>query len=251
MSALSQPAKKAVAKIAKSVVRREAEDKYVSVSGTQRFNSAITSSGECYPLIPQVAQGTDDCNRVGDKIRGKYLYITGMLQLDNSYLNTLGANTYIPPFTGRVMILSQKNVKVGNEVPTRIDVAHLLKDNVATGVARPYNSTIWDNVAPINKDLFRVHMDRKIKFNWVNHYYYAGGGNAIEALASGNDRTKYFRCRIKVPATLTFDNGNLDYPNNFAPFLCFGAVNDDGTSAYSIGAPFKVTWLSTLYFEDS
>lgn len=246
---VSKTAAAAVRKIAKAVVKRETEDKYVSTQGAVLFNSSITSSSECYPMIPQITEGTGDFQRIGDKVRGKYLYIKGYLQYNLNYLEFAVGNQYLPPVTARVMILSQKNVKVGNDVSTRIDVAHLLKDNVGTGTARPYNGGLLDNLAPINKDLFKVHMDKKIKLNWVQRGDQTNTGDT--GFGVGNDRTKYFRCRIKLPASMTFDDGNLDWPNNCAPFLCFGAVNDDGTTKYSVGTPFRLGWISTAYFEDA
>lgn len=246
---ISKPAAKAVRAIAKAVVKRETEDKFVSTQGAVLFNSSITSSSECYPMIPEISVGTGDYQRIGDKVRGKYLYIKGYLQYNLNYLEFSTGNQYLPPVTARVMILSQKNVKVGSDVSTRIDVAHLLKDNVGTGTARPYNGGILDNLAPINKDLFKVHMDKKIKLNWVQRGDQTNTGDT--GFGVGNDRTKYFTCRIKLPATMTFDDGNGDWANNIAPFLCFGAVNDDGTTKYTVGTPFRLGWISTAYFEDA
>lgn len=240
---------KTVRAIAKQVVHREAEDKFVSTEGAVLFNSTISSSSECYPLIPEITLGTGDFQRIGDKIRGKYLYIKGYLQYNLNYLEFAVGNQYLLPVTARVMILSQKNIKVGSDVSSRADVAHLLKDNVGTGTARPYNAGVLDNLAPINKDLFKVHLDRKIKLNWVQRGDQTNTGDT--GFGVGNDRTKYFTCRIKMPKTLTFDDGNINYPNNFAPFLCFGAVNDDGSTKYTVGTPFRVGWISTAYFEDS
>lgn len=246
---ISKPAAKAVRAIAKAVVKRETEDKFVSTEGSVLFNSSVSSSSECYPVIPQITVGTGDYQRIGDKVRGKYLYVKGYLQLDQNYLSLSSGSSYIPPFTGRVMILSQKNIKVGGDVSSRADVAHLLKDNVGTGTARPYNGNVLDNLAPINRDLFKVHMDKKIKFSWINRGDLSASGDT--GFGVGQERTKYFTCRIKLPATMTFDDGNINWPNNFAPFLCFGAVCDDGTSPYSVGTPFRVGWLSTAYFEDA
>lgn len=36
------------------------EVKFVSTSGSAKFNSTISSAGECYALMPQVTQGLDD-----------------------------------------------------------------------------------------------------------------------------------------------------------------------------------------------
>lgn len=246
---ISKPAAKAVRAIAKAVVKRENEDKFVSSQGSVLFNSSISSSSECYPVIPQITEGTGDFQRIGDKVRGKYLYVKGYVQLDQNYLNSSSGSAYIPPFTTRLMILSQKNIKVGGDVSSRADVAHLLKDNVGTGTARPYNGGVLDNLAPINKDLFRVHLDKKMRFSWVQRGDLSNAGDT--GYGVGQERTKYFTCRIKLPATMTFDDGNLNWPNNVAPFLCFGAVYDDGTSASFVATPFRVGWISTAYFEDA
>lgn len=238
-------------KVAKATVHKEAEDKFISYSGSALFNSTITAASECYAMVPQITVGDTDYQRTGVKVRGKYLYIKGYVQLDKDYLDMAnnGGNQWIPPATCRIMILSQKNIRVGSEVGTRVDTAHLLKDNVGTGSARPYSGGAFDNIAPINKQLFRVHLDKKVKFSWVGRS--DTGNGTLEGYAVGQERTKYFECRIKVPATLTWDNGNGDWPNNFAPFLCFGSVNDDGSLPYSVGTPWRVSWLSTLYYEDS
>jgi len=241
-------------RIAKEVIHQEAEDKFAAFTSNTTHNSTISSPAECYPLVPAIEVGDRDNQRIGDKIRGKYLYVKGFIQYDRTYLDVVGTSSqYIPPATIRVMVLSQKNIKVATEVPTRASVQYLLKDNVGTGIARSYSASAFDNLAPINKDLFRVHMDKKIKFNWVNKILNSSSGvdTRTDILTPGNDRTKYFSCRIKCARTLTFDDQNGSYPNTLAPFVCMGAVCDDGTAPYTLGQPYKMTILSTLYYEDS
>jgi len=234
-------------KIAKQAISKSAEDKYAGVQWTNTFNSSVSASSECYPLVPEIAQGTQDNQRIGDKIRGKYLYIKGFVQWNGAFLRT---SQYAPPCTVRTMILSQKNLKVANVIQTDVDVAHLLKDNVGTGDARPYNGQIFDNLAPINKDLFTVHLDKKMRLNYQTAQTVPVSGVSPE-WQTGNNLTKYFSCRIKCPATLTYDDGNLDYPNNFAPFFCFGAVADDNSGPFTVGTPWEVNVSSILYYEDS
>jgi len=77
---VSRPTAQAVRAIAKSVIRKEAEDKFVSVAQDQSFNSTITSPAECYPVMPAISIGTGDFQRIGDKVRGKYLYVKGHIQ---------------------------------------------------------------------------------------------------------------------------------------------------------------------------
>lgn len=172
------------------------------------------------------------------------------MQWDEAYINqTLGGTVWLPPSTCRVMVLSQKNIKVGSDVSSRADVAHLLKDNVGSGTARQYTGSIVDNIAPINKDLFNVHMDKKCKLSWVART--DGGTGNLQGFSAGTQTTQYFTCRIKMPSQTTFDNGNGSWPNNFAPFICMGAVQDDNSGAFTVATPFRLTWLSTAYFTDA
>lgn len=248
---LSKPAAKAVTKVVKRVLKRTNETKYVSLQQDLSFNSTISSASEAYPMCPAVPQGTDDFQRIGDKIQGKYLIIRGKVQYNNSFLDTAGTQ-FIPPATCRLMILSQNNVKTSGDVNAgRVDVAHLLKDNVGTGSARSYSGTQYDNLAPINKDLFKVHLDKKIRLNWINHQIVVTDPGVSISHDVGNDRTKYFYCKIKLNKGMKFDDGTGNYPNSFAPFMVFGSVNDDGSAPWTASTPFHVTVLSTLYFSDA
>lgn len=248
---LSKPAATAVSKVVKRVMSRGTETKYVSSQQDLSFNSTISSAAEAYPLCPAVPQGTDDYQRIGDKIKGKYLIIKGKVQYNTGFLDTAGTQ-FIPPSTCRVMILSQNNVKTSGDVLAgRVDVAHLLKDNVGTGAARPYSGTQYDNLAPINKDLFKVHMDKKIRLNWINHQIVVTDPGVSISHDVGNDRTKYFYCKIKLNKSMKFDDGTGNFPNAFAPFLCFGGVCDDGSSPWTASTPYRVTFSSTLYFQDA
>lgn len=244
---IAKPMVSAVRQIAKSVVRRETETKMCSTALSQLFNGVISGASECYPLVPPIVQGTDDYQRIGDRIKPKYLYVKGYVQYETgSY-----TQAYLPAVTCRAMILTQKNIRATSDVSSRVDTNHLLKDNVSTGVGRSYVGGPTDNLSPINKEAFNVLMDKRIKFNWANNHSYDTGGLAVPGWSSGNDRTKYFTARIKCPATLTYDTNTGNTPNNFAPFFCFGAVCDDGSAPWTATTPFKVVFLSTLYYEDA
>lgn len=243
---LSKTASKAVKKAVKTALRKESETKFVSVKQDLSFNSSINAATECYPIMPAITQGDDDFERIGDKVRGRWLVLKGHIQYNAAYINTIGANNYVPPSTVRVLVLSQRNIRSNAQVQTLADVAHLLKDNVATGTGRAYVGTMTDNLAPINKDLFKVHLDRKVRMKAIYQTTDGTGTGSWVGLP-----THYFTCRIKLPATLYFDDTNGGNPNNFAPFFCLGSVLDDGSSPYSVQTPYRVTWLSTAYFEDA
>lgn len=227
--------------IVKQFIRKNVEDKHVGKNVVDdKFNGIVSGASECYSLIPQVPEGTDGHQRIGDKIRPKALVVRGCIQLDNDYV----ANNIVPPVTVRLMMLSQKSIKVGSQTATNTDVAHLLKDNVGTDVARAYSGGAYDNFAPINKDLFKVHYDKLVRFNWDNRLTPASA-------AAGTNITKYFSVILKTPASLSFDDGNGDWPNNYAPFFCMGAVCDDGQTPFVASTPFRVRIQSVLYYEDA
>lgn len=244
---LAKPAAKAVAAIAKRVVNRNEETKHVGVNAVNAaFNSSISAASECYPVIPTVAEGDNGCTRDGNRIKPKYLLVRGHLQYDEG-----AQGNFFPPSTVRIMILSQKNIKVGSDVSNRADVTHLLKDNIGTDVARAYTGTMFDNLAPINTDLFKVHMDRKFR---MLPQLYTGLGNSSDTntkTLSGTQKTYYFTKKIKCPASLYFDDGNGNWPNNFAPFVCMGGVCDDNAGAFSVTTPYRLTVQSVLYFTDA
>jgi len=236
---------KAVRAIAKSVVARASETKFVSLRQDLGFNSTITGPGECYAVMPPIPQGTGDFQRVGDRVSGRTLYIKGHINYNAAFLDTIGVNNYVPPSTVRVMILSQKNIR-SNAQLGNVDTANLLKDNVGGAGSRSYAGGMTDNLAPINKDLFKVHFDKKIKMNCV---YQQSDGTGSSGWVG--QRTAYFRCAIKLPKTLFYDVTNGNVPNNFAPFFCLGGVCDDGSSPFTINTPYRVSFLSTAYYDDA
>jgi len=235
---------KPIARAVKKIVGRTEEVKHVGQNVVNAaFNQTISSTGELYPVMPAITEGTDGHQRIGDKIRGKYLIVKGHVQYDRSI-----TDEYMPPNTIRLMILTQRNIKAPAQISTLGDYSHLLKDNVGTDVGRPYGGNMFDNLAPLNKDVFTVLMDKKVKFR---EHIVAGLGITGFAQTQGTQRTFTFTKKIKVPATLHFDDVNGDSPNNFAPFFCMGGVSDDNSGAISVNTPYRCTIQSELYFTDA
>lgn len=232
----------------KTAIHKEIENKRVgSVGVDATFNSGIAGN-EAYSLLPPIApavSGASNGNtRIGDKVRPRTLIVRGTVQWDHTFASA----NYCPPATARLLILTQKNIKVGtgSTIPN-FDASHLLKDNIGTDVARQYNGGAFDNLAPINTQLFKVYMDKKVKLL----PYLNTPQAATQLMAAGTTRTYSFVKKIKCPASLTFDDGNGNFANNFAPFFCFGAVCDDGTPAYTLQTPWRVRVSSILDYEDA
>jgi len=238
---MSQPARSAVAKVVKRVMNRNMETKFVGRAIVDAdFNSSISSAAECYPVTPAVQLGDDDYQRTGDRIRPMWMTIRGKVMLSRAYLSALT----VLPTTVRLMVLNQRDLKTNAQVATNADFAHILKDNINVGVARPYAGGNYDNLAPINRDKFQVIADKKYRFTWDDQLNLAGQA------AAGTNKAFYFTIRVKVPKTMYFDDVNGANPTNFAPFLCCGCATDDNSGPYTL-PPIHVTAQSILYFKDA
>jgi len=233
---------KAIAQEVKKDIKNLAETKYVSAIGSASYNNSIGAS-DCYPLIPAIAQGNDDFERTGSKISPIYLRVKIALQPRDA---SLYLNQALTPMSVRVLILSQKDVKLTTQLPGAFSYQALLDDRIGTSTARQYtgNYATLDNLAPINKDLFVVHFDKKVKFHGENT-----SGNT-GAVITQLDRARYLYATVKLP-TLFYDSyTSTTFPTNSAPFLSLGFVNEGATAPNSLFTPLQVNWISTLYYKD-
>jgi len=225
--------------LVKKMIARGSENKSVGyvVEDAVTHNSAITSA-DCEPLVGQIGQGTDSFNRIGDKIRPKSLVVRGTLALNGGIS---GGFTRVP-LQVRVLILTAKDVKVGSQVlASSIDTGNLLEPNIAAANETDYSGSTINALYPVNRDAFRVYYDKTFTLCGPE----AEGVEAVTKFCA----TWSYRFK-KLPATLTFDNGNGDWANNFAPFVAIGYSYPDGSSPDSVSRRLVSTVFSKLEFED-
>lgn len=197
-------------------------------------NCAI-SNADCYPLVQQISLGDEIYERQGDRLKPKSLTVKGHIAL-NPDNNPDTSAMYV-----RVIIAQQKTVRsVGNYA--NLDTAHLLKPCLAGAPEQPFNGNEIELAYPVNRDLFRVYMDKVFLITPAS-------------AASGNPRTgaqKKWSYRFKqMPSTLTFDQGGGDYVNNFAPFVALGYAYADANRIDTIATRIQHSVFSQLTFEDA
>lgn len=226
--------------LVKRMISRDTENKSVGyiVENAVLHNSPITAA-DCYPLVAEIGQGTDQFERIGDVIKPKSLVVRGTLALNGG---VTGGYTQVP-LRVRVLILAQKDIKVGAQVATgSVDTNHLLEPNIATANETDYSGATINAMYPINKDLFRVYYDKTFTLCGPE----PGGTEAVTKFtASWAYRFK------KLPASFHFDNGNADWVNNFAPFVAIGYSYPDGSSPDSLSRRLVSTSYARLEFEDA
>lgn len=228
------------------ILARRLENKAVgwNVETCVSHNSAI-SSADCYPLVQQIAPGTGGTaqQRQGDRITPKSLVVRGVVALDNEDMNT-SQDIYV-----RVVIASQKNIKVGSAITGGVDASRLLRPAIAGSPEQPFNGNTQELTYPINKELFRVYMDKTFKLTSAQVQSGVVGFGSVEANAGYSRRWGY---RFKsLPSALTYDDGNGDWANNFAPFVAIGYAFSDCTPPDTITTRIKSNTFSLLEYEDA
>lgn len=227
---------------------KKIEDKRVGfkVEDNVSHNSGI-GAADCLPLIDQIApiDTTAGANatqqRIGDRIRPKSLKVRGILALKP------GQQTSVQPLFVRVLLLAQKDIKVGSRVTGgAVDAAHLLAPdyNSAPGAdQQQYTGATACTFMPVNTDKFRVYYDKVFRL--------CPATNATVQNELSVARWSYTFKKDKLPATFTYDAGNGNWVNNFAPFIAIGYAYADGTAPDTVSTKVVSHVDSLLTFEDA
>lgn len=229
-----------VKRVVKSQISRHLENRVIgyAVETNVQHNSAV-GPADPQPLIPQITKGDESFNREGDRLKPKSLTVKGLISIAPGDLtNVQQKDLYV-----RVMILSQKNLKTGAAVLAGgVDTAHLLRPNYPLLPQTNYGGNSLDVITPINRDLYRVYMDKTFKLSQVVD------GSLDEVTRFSRTWSYSFK---KLPASCTFDQGNGDWINNFAPFLAIGYAYSDGTAPDVVTTRVISQCFSQFTFEDA
>jgi len=203
------------------------------------FTSAITSTNECYALIPPVFQGSDDHQRVGNQIQPVSLTTKVNVTLVNG-----SASVYADIYF--VTAKAVKSYGLTNNVPT----GQLLNDGQGANI--PYDGTSFTSMLPVNKSEFTVLHKRRIKLQSAlgdPNTALSGGGGASTSVFP---YSASFQVKIPLPSKLVFEDNVKDYPTNSFPFMMVGFC---GTDTYGNTAPvsarIQVQAQSHLYYKDA
>lgn len=213
------------------------------------FNSGIDSVADCTRIIPSVAQSLLDNGRIGDQVRLRSMNIRGYVKLK---VNDVADSTTLPNVAVRMMILSMKNKSTWTDVTaSAAPLATLLKKG---GTTVGFTGTLSDLHAPINRDVFTVHHDRKfyLKQDFINSI---GASVPSQYVSQDVSKTvKFFnvnvKCRNKL---LRYDEDVASglYPVNFSPFLVLGYVYLDGSNPDVIATNVGLSFDSTMTYVDA
>lgn len=223
------------------------ENKTIVKQITNDAHNSSIGTGDCYPLIPAIPQGTDDWQRIGDKIKPKYLKVTchGHLVADpvggspgitaGPQLNGVAGQV---PIMVRVIAFTQNDIKAASS-GANVDVGQLLRGD--NGAGTYFNGYTTDLLRPVNTDKFKVLKDKKFELVPCPGH-----------TQDGQYKLFYqFSFKVKCPATLKYDNNSVNLPNNFAPFISVGYAYVNGQSPDTVATPLSFGVTSHMVFEDA
>lgn len=194
-------------------------------SSLTMFNSAIDSTGDMMAIMPSIAQGVKDNERIGDQVRGQSLNIRGHIKLNiNAFdaLPTATDLTKLPSVVARLMIVSLKSKPSYLEaVSSSAPLATLLKKG---GTTVAFTGVLSDIYAPINTDAWTVHADRKF---YLNQSFVNTLGTSAPSTVIAQDiknTVKFFNLRVRCKKLMKYDEDVSSglYPTNFGPMLLLG-----------------------------
>lgn len=236
-----------VATLVKKMLGRQMENKMTIFDVTDTSHNSSISNADCYPLIGPIPQGTDNWNRIGDKIKPKYMKVQGFvaLNLDAAHNSpaqgggyAFAGGVFSSPMIVRVIAFTQNDIKSATN-GSSVDVSHLLRSSSGNDVA--FNGYAEDLLRPVNTDKFKVIKDKQIQLVPLP-------GQTVDGAYKTYAR---FSFKVKVPSTFKYDAASANVPNNYAPFIALGYSYPNGSSPDVGTTPVRFVVKTTLVWEDA
>lgn len=200
------------------------------------FNPQISAGGDILNLLPQVGQGVNDGQRIGQKIKVQRIEVRGVITATFPPTSTTYSKIGI-----RHMILRKRTV--GNWALLAGGDLSAIVDRGAG--ASYYLGFIQDQLSDINKRAYAVGMDRKYTINSPAILSSTGTVEAPNATV-----TRRFRVTLAKGAILKYEAGNTN-PENWPWFMCLGWCKWDGSIPSALDTNINMQYQTTIYYYDN
>jgi len=234
--------RKAITKIVKSIISRQAENKCWFDYG---LNQSISiSSGGLTPtnknLLPQLSQGSSHSNRIGNEVRVKSAYIRGHVNIlpFDATLNPLPVPLYV-----KMWILSDKKLNTNNLALTTIGTNFF--DIVSASSS--FQGNMLDADFSVNKDAWTVHATKTVRIG--AGYATSTGAVSTSAYFDNSPMSLPFAFSYgKFIKTLKYDDSGT-VPTNRNMFIVFQAISANGASGGGY-IPAEFHYTTRVEYED-
>lgn len=234
----SKPSKAFVKKVQR-IIHADTETKtVVFTSSATAFNQQINSAGDALRLMPQIANGTAENQKIGNVIRLQSLNVRGVLTF--AY-QTAAINTRIGV---RLLVLRSKRFKDWNQAAIDLgtNYTRLLEGSTAgaTGLVADFNT-------PINNDYFSVLKDKRFYMSQSNQTVGTTVNDTMNTTKFINFNVPYSRRKITYDQDFSA-NEPIDYPM----FMCLFYCKLDGSAADLPATSYlTLQYVSTAKYEDA
>lgn len=230
------------------VIRDQAETKMAyHTLPTTDFNSSVSNFGDIIRIVPNIAQGAADNQRIGDQVRATGLTVRAIVQM---LPQAIGQNDGVRKIAARVMIVTPKSYPnwatayAGSTswMPT------LLKKG---GTVAGFTGLIDDLYAPINTDAITCHYNKVLYFNQSTY-----GQSTAAGLVSFDQShlVRFLKIRIRCKNKLLKYDSNVDSgltPTNAGYFMVIGYSFVDGSAPDVASTRIRAQFDSVLTYEDA
>jgi len=231
----------------KKIMRKDVEDKTgYKEENMIAYNSKINESGDIKFVMPDVGQGSQEGNRIGDQVTARKLKINGLLNL-----NMIPSTNYAGQISAcrigvRIMIVQPKLYTDRASITANANswLPYLLrKGNTAVG----FNGTVPDLYAPINSEVVTKYFDKVIYLSMPLMQTQVGQQETAFSY-------RHFTTTLKVNNKKLLYDSNYQagqQPTNYSPVILLGYSHVDGSTADSGHTQVNMQFNSYFDYEDA
>jgi hypothetical protein len=219
-------------------------------------NTTISSNvTDILQLIPYVAQGINDWQRIGQKINPVSLTVKGAVRVNIQYLGQplaplKNVSVYLYVLQ-HVSLKDYTNLRLNNNFSQLLDTHD--------GTTTQFNGEALSPHLPINKEAYRLLARKKITLKYGGSF---GPSPVVSNASVSNAHSWYsnysFNLSKHLPKTLMFPEAltpalppsAIDQPSNSSIFMAIGYVDELNTVPADVQSNIEQTYVSELRFKD-
>ena len=216
------------------------------------FNQSITSTIDCYGLMPVCPQGVGVNQRIGEQIQPLSLKLQLALSLvtPTNLVTPLGTSGNSGPedITVHVYILRSKDFPSWQQQYS-LNVGTDLLSPYQGQNELPFDGTYWNSKLPVNTVKYNVLHHKQIRLRksagYQSYVKYADQNSsndpagALNCVSQTGNQTAYLSLNIPIPKMLQYSNSAFNMPEDYFPFMCIGWVSNE--------YPLSAQWTRQLY----
>lgn len=231
-------------------INKNIETKSVTTRyGLTNFNSGINSTSDLITVVPPVANGTSEVQRIGSQITPIKLVIKGYIAYGCDTLDS-ASNIQAKILLGRLFLFQDKAIKQYGNVS---NVSLSLLDHGGSPSYFDGFAVNWLDKTNTSQHTFFKDMKFKMlkPFGQLNTSTLA---NSIVSMDNSLFRPFTITLTKKhLPAKFNYDenSGGGTYPTNFAPYLALGYANAMNYAPDTSITQLRMMFDSTLYYKDA